>query len=152
MEPRPRHQRQTNKMFSAIAAAPAVPLFSFVVVAIFMLVEARRAAMNERAQRSNGGIEPSEDVYALMQIAYPGIFIAMVVEGVIRGVTVDGWLAAGVVIFAAAKLLKWWAIATLGPFWTFRVIVVPNSSSVNRGPYRMLRHPNYVAVVGEIIG
>jgi methyltransferase len=137
-------------MFSA---STAFPLVWFVVVAIFMITEARRAAANERAQRSRGGIEPSDDVYQLMQIAYPGIFVAMLVEGALRGVTFTGGpFVAGLTIFVAAKALKWWAISELGPLWTFRVIVVPGSLSVETGPYRIMRHPNYVAVVGEIVG
>ena len=55
-------------------------------------------------------------------------------------------------VFAAAKALKWWAIVALGPFWTFRVVVVPDAALVSRGPYRWLRHPNYVGVVGELAG
>jgi methyltransferase len=61
-------------------------------------------------------------------------------------------LAAGVAVFAIAKALKWWAIAALGVAWTFRVIVVPDATLVAGGPYRFLRHPNYVAVVGEFVG
>ena len=140
-------------MFSASSASSAFPLIGFVVVAFFMIAEARRAAANERTQRSRGGIEPSDDVYQLMQIAYPGIFVAMLVEGAARRVTVaGGWFLAGLTIFMAAKALKWWAISELGPLWTFRVIVVPGSPSVDTGPYRIMRHPNYVAVVGEIVG
>lgn len=133
-------------------ATSAFPVLFFAIVATSMLLEARRAAANERAQRSRGGIEPSDDVYQLMQIAYPGIFVAMLAEGALGGVTLGGWFVAGLAIFAAAKVLKWWAIAALGPLWTFRVIVVPGSTSVATGPYRIMRHPNYVAVVGEIIG
>ena len=59
---------------------------------------------------------------------------------------------AGAAVFAAAKILKWWAIATLGRFWTFRVIVVPGAPLVTRGPYRAMRHPNYVGVMGELVG
>jgi methyltransferase len=57
---------------------------------------------------------------------------------------------AGLALFAAAKALKWWAIVTLGPSWTFRVIVVPGAPRVVGGPYAYLRHPNYVAVVLEL--
>ena len=53
------------------------------------------------------------------------------------------------VIVLLAQALRWWCIATLGHQWNTRVIVVPGLTLVRRGPYRLLRHPNYVAVVLE---
>lgn len=128
-----------------------VPLIVLLAVSCAMVVEAARAASNERIQRARGGIEPPDDVYGMMRVAYPAAFLAMVAEGVYRGGPSAPLAAAGVVLFLAAKALKWWAILTLGPCWTFRVIVVPGASLVARGPYRLLRHPNYVAVVGELM-
>ena len=128
-----------------------VPILAAVVFG-FMLVEARRAARNEQAQRDNGGIEPPGDVYRWMQIAYPAAFGAMFLEGALREPLPPLVLAAGAVVFTLAKALKWWAILTLGRFWTFRVIVVPGAALVRHGPYRFLRHPNYVGVVGELVG
>jgi methyltransferase len=124
----------------------------FVVIAGAMLAEARRATANERQQRARGGIEPTHDVYALMQVAYPGVFLTMLCEGLFRSAPPTDVIVAGSALFAAGKLLKWWAVATLGPFWTFRVIVVPGSQAVTTGPYRWMRHPNYVGVCGELIG
>jgi methyltransferase len=117
-----------------------------------MLLEAQRAARNERAQRARGGIEPSDDVYKMMRVAYPAAFLAMLGEGAVRGGVPATALVAGATLFVLAKALKWWAILTLGPFWTFRVIVVPGAPLVASGPYRWLRHPNYVGVVGELAG
>ena len=117
-----------------------------------MLIEARRAARNERAQRARGGLEPHGDVYELMRIVYPGAFLAMLAEGAARGAPGRGVLLGGALVFATGKALKWWAILALGPFWTFRVIVVPGASLVARGPYRWVRHPNYVGVLGELVG
>jgi methyltransferase len=122
------------------------------IVAVPMLVEAARAARNERGQLARGGVEPRDDVYELMRIAYPASFLAMIAEAVLRGGSIPRTLPAGLAVFAAAKALKWWAILTLGPSWTFRVIVVPGMPRVVRGPYKFLRHPNYVGVVLELLG
>lgn len=122
------------------------------VVAAFMVVEAQRAAGNERRQRGRGGIEPARDVYRLMQIAYPGVFIAMVAEGALRPGPSLTTFVEGALLFAVGKALKWWAIVTLGERWTFRVIVVPGAPLVTVGPYRVMRHPNYVGVLGELVG
>jgi methyltransferase len=117
-----------------------------------MIIEARLAAANERTQRLRGGIEPPGDVYRVMRMAYPGAFILMVAEGAVCGGPTPQTFAAGIVVFGAAKALKWWAICTLGSSWTFRVIVVPHVPLVRSGPYRFARHPNYIAVVGELVG
>jgi len=115
-----------------------------------MLAEAWLAARNERKQRARGGIEPPGDVYRLMRVAYPTAFAAMIAEGVWD--PAHAWWVTGLALFAAAKALKWWAVGTLGQAWTFRVIVRPAVPLVVGGPYRVLRHPNYVAVVGELVG
>jgi methyltransferase len=51
----------------------------------------------------------------------------------------------------SAQLLRYWAISTLGERWNVRVIVLPGAPPVTSGPYRFVRHPNYVAVVLEIL-
>jgi methyltransferase len=117
-----------------------------------MLIEARRAARNERGQLARGGIEPRDDVYAVMRVAYPALFAMMILEGVLRGVPARRWFDLGLAAFAAGKAIKWWAILSLGDAWTFRVIVVPGAALVRRGLYRFLRHPNYVGVVLELAG
>ena len=126
-------------------------LVAFLVFAP-MIVEARRAANNERAQFARGGVEPRDDVYPAMRVVYPGMFVGMLIEGALRGAPPAPLACAGLVVFVVGKGIKWWAIRALGPAWTFRVIVVPGASLVSRGPYRYIRHPNYLGVVGEIVG
>lgn len=123
-----------------------------VVAFVPMLLETWLSATNERRLRGAGAIEPADDVYALMQIAYPGSFVAMIGEAWWRGSTLTTIAIAGAAIFVAAKLLKYWAIATLGKRWTFRVLVPPGSQRTLHGPYVKLRHPNYIGVMGEIVG
>jgi len=117
-----------------------------------MLVEAARARRNERAQKARGGLEPADDVYNVMRIVYPAAFLAMLAEGAARGPGAAAIVVTGLAIFTAAKIIKWSAIVALGRCWTFRVIVVPGDRLVASGPYRCLRHPNYVGVIGELIG
>src|SRR6266853_1097921 len=98
-----------------------------------MLVEAARARRNELAQRARGGIEPQDDVYNIMRVVYPAAFLAMLWEAAARRATSSGStaiVAVGVAVFAAAKIIKWSAILTLGQCWTFRVIVVPGDALV----------------------
>jgi len=121
------------------------------IVFVPMLVEARLARRNERAQLGRGGVEPPGDVYRTMRVAYPAAFLSMLAERAVRGEPPGALVVGGLVLFGLAKGLKWWAIVTLGPRWTFRVIVVPGMPLVSRGPYRRLRHPNYVAVAGELV-
>jgi methyltransferase len=127
-------------------------LLVFLVVFVPMLIEARRAASNEIAQRERGGIEAQGDVYNAMRLAYPAAFLFMIVEGALRGDVPVALATTGFVLFVAAKALKWWAILTLGSAWTFRVIVVPGAPLVASGPYQFIPHPNYVAVLGELLG
>ena len=117
-----------------------------------MLFEARLSARNERTLRVHGAFEPANDVFRWMQVVYPAAFAAMTLESYFRTHERDRVLVAGLALFAAAKALKYWAIATLGPRWTFRVLVPPRSVRVTHGPYRFVRHPNYIGVMGELAG
>lgn len=118
-----------------------------------MLLEARRSRANEAALRRRGAVEPRDDVYRVMQLAYPACFLAMIGEALLwRGATPPPTLAAGALVFSCGKLLKYWAIGTLGQRWTFRVLVPPDSVRLARGPYRFMQHPNYVGVAGEMLG
>ena len=134
-----------------VTPAPAVPL-TFALVFVPMIGEAIVSARHDRALRANGAIEPAGDVYRIMQLAYPGCFLALLAEGAWRAAPWDAMSAAGLAMFVAAKALKYWAIASLGARWTFRVLVPPASTPIRSGPYQWLNHPNYMAVAGELIG
>jgi len=129
-----------------------VSAVALLLVLVVMLFEAKLSRANERRLRTQGAFEPPDDVYRAMQLLYPGAFVAMAIEGALAGPAPGLTTAIGGLVLLAGKALKFWAITSLGPRWTFRVLVPPGGSLVTRGPYRRLRHPNYVGVIGELIG
>jgi methyltransferase len=135
-----------------VTAAAVVSLVSLAVVGIAMLGELRVSLSHERVLLRDGAIEPPDPVYATMRWAYPATFVTMAVEGSIGVPAPLPVAVAGFLVFVVAKALKYWAIASLGTRWTFRVLVLPGAPLVTSGPYRWFRHPNYIGVVGELVG
>jgi methyltransferase len=99
---------------------------------------------------SRGGRESGQGHYPFMVVLHSGLLVGMLVEAWVRRPDVAGALAwPMLVLVVLSQALRWWCIRTLGPAWNTRVIVVPGLERVTRGPYRLLPHPNYVAVVVE---
>ena len=99
---------------------------------------------------SRGGVEFGRAHYPAMVALHTGLLAGAVAEVWLLDrpfVPPLGWLMLALVV--ASQALRWWCIATLGQQWNTRVIVVPGLALVSRGPYRWLRHPNYVAVAVE---
>jgi methyltransferase len=133
--------------------SPAAAIAAITTLAALLIMggEAVLSSFNERQLRARGAIEPEGDVIGLMRWLYPGVFIAMGVEGALTGPAPPNVLMGGLALFGVAKALKVWAISSLGPRWSYRVLVVPGEPLVTSGPYRFISHPNYLAVAGEIV-
>jgi methyltransferase len=139
-----------------------IPVLALMVVLATMLGELWLSKRNERILLARGAVAPPDRVFVTMRWAYPSVFAVMGVEGLLRAAGFGWWIgdtlrpgwwtASGAALFALAKILKYWAIATLGERWTYRVFILPGAPLVGAGPYRWMRHPNYVGVVGELIG
>jgi methyltransferase len=133
--------------------SPAIAIAVLTVVAALLMMggELVLSQFNERQLRAKGAVEPPGDVIATMRWVYPLSFVAMGVEGAIVGPSPASILIGGLVLFGLAKALKVWAIASLGPRWSYRVLILPGAPLVTSGPYRYLAHPNYLAVAGEMV-
>jgi methyltransferase len=123
-------------------------LAMLIVERIFELNLARR---NARRAFDRGAIEVGQVHYRVM-VAFHALFIvSCVVETAFFPHTLPSiiaWLALAAEICAQA--LRYWAVSTLGDRWNTRIVVTPEREPVTTGPYRFMRHPNYLAVVIEI--
>lgn len=97
-----------------------------------------------------GGVESGRRHFPVMIVLHTALLAGCVAEPLLAHRAfqpVFGTVM--VVVVVAANALRYWCVATLGPRWTARVIVVPGLAPVRSGPYRWFSHPNYVAVVIE---
>jgi methyltransferase len=127
-------------------------LYSVLVflVGLERLAELVVSKRNAEWSFARGGVESGRSHFPYMVLLHSGLLVACVLEVWLGGRTflpVLGWPMLALVV--AAQALRWWCILTLGPRWNTRVIVVPGLPLVTAGPYRWLRHPNYLAVIAE---
>lgn len=106
------------------------------------LVLARR---NTARLRAEGAVEFGAGHYPVMVTLHAAWWLALAWFGHDRPVNL-GWLA----LFVLLQAARVWVIASLGGRWTTRVMVLPGAEVVARGPYRWLKHPNYLVVALEI--
>ena len=111
-----------------------------------LVVSTRNAAWS----RERGGIETGRGHFPFMVVLHTALLVGALVEAWARRPDVPSVLAWSMLaLVIASQALRWWCISTLGRRWNTRVIVVPGLPPVTSGPYRLFRHPNYVAVVIE---
>ncbi len=116
------------------------------LVALQRLVEVAYAERNTRALLARGAVEVGRAHYPMI-VALHAAWLAAIVVFLPPDATIH-WIALGA--FVLLQLARVWVIATLGPFWTTRIITLEGAPLVRRGPYRFVRHPNYLVVAGEI--
>lgn len=133
--------------------APATLLHGYLVLlAGERLVELVVSSRNARRALAAGGVEAGRGHYPAMVVFHAGFLVACAAEPLLWP---RPWPPAAALAALAAALLaqglRWWAIASLGGRWTTRIVVLPGAPPVTGGPYRWLRHPNYLAVAVELL-
>jgi methyltransferase len=129
----------------------AVLLFLAVgIVSLQRLLELGLSHRHERILRARGAVERGRGHYPLLVGLHVLWLLSTLVEGLLRGPSIPAWWPIPLALFLLAQPLRYWAILSLGEYWNTRVLVVPGTTLVGRGPYRYFPHPNYVVVVVEI--
>jgi methyltransferase len=126
--------------YTLLIAAIAIERFAELVV----------SKRNLAWSRERGGAEFGAGHHPTMVVLHVGLLVGCLVEPMVadrRFIPSLGWPMLAMVV--AAQVLRWWCIITLGQQWNTRVVIIPDAPRVTGGPYRMISHPNYVAVVVE---
>lgn len=120
--------------------------FILALVALQRIVELVYAQRNTERLLAGGGVETGASHYPLIVLLHAAWLITMAV--VIAPYTPPNWWLIG--LYVLLQPLRIWTIATLGRYWTTRIVTVPGAPLIRGGPYRIFRHPNYVVVCAEI--
>lgn len=122
------------------------PQLVVALVALQRLLELVHARRNTQTLRARGGVEHGARHYPLFVLLHAGWLLALFLLTP-AGAPVH-WPLVGLLVLLQAA--RFWVLHALGPYWTTRVITLAHVPLVRRGPYRWLRHPNYVIVTLEI--
>jgi methyltransferase len=117
---------------------------AYLVVA--RLIELFHAQSNTRRLLASGAVEHGRSHYPLI-VALHALWIAALLVAVPRYASPDMILLG---LFGLLQIARVWVIASLGRYWTTRILTLPSAPLVRRGPYRFIRHPNYLVVALEI--
>jgi methyltransferase len=117
------------------------------LVALQRLLELRYADRNTRALLARGAVETGAAHYPFFILLHGSWLICTTIVAIATRAPTNWWLIGFFGLLQAGRV---WVIATLGPYWTTRLISMPGAPLVRSGPFRFVRHPNYLIVTIEI--
>ncbi len=123
----------------------------YLILVLQRLIELAIAKKNENWMLQQGAVEFGKKHYrsiVLMHVLFFAFFLAeKIIEN--RGLSPAWpWL---LLLFILLQILRGWAILSLGRYWNTKILVVPNADIVQKGPYRFIKHPNYLVVTLELL-
>jgi methyltransferase len=127
-----------------------VPRWYITLLGLVGIERLRELAISRRNSRTAGGPPSASGTYPVIVAAHVGLLVLPPIEIAFARRKIQRrtlWLA---LVFAATGL-RWWSISTLGAAWNVRAQVPEGFAPVTHGPYRYIRHPNYLALIVEFV-
>ncbi|MBD7985534.1 isoprenylcysteine carboxyl methyltransferase family protein [Sporosarcina sp. Sa2YVA2] len=121
------------------------------IVIIQRLVELFIAKRNEKWMKRQGAFEAGASHYPYMVAMHVLFFISLIMEVIVLDRELSPVWPLFLAIFLLAQVLRVWCLTSLGKYWNTKIVVLPNAKVVRKGPYKWIRHPNYVIVATELI-
>ncbi len=125
-------------------------LIAYAIIALVILQRAGELVLanrNTQKLKAQGGVEIAAGQYRFIVLLHMAWLMAVLWLIPTPVVIYWGWIG----VFLLLQAARVWVIVSLGPYWTTRIISLPDVPLVKRGPYRFVRHPNYLVVAGEIL-
>jgi len=133
-----------------VSATPFALCFIALVVCQ-RLIELAVARRHTRILEAQGAIQIGRRQYRWFIVLHAAFFAALTAEVLAHPILPTRLHATWLALFLGAQLLRLWAMRSLGVFWNTRILVMENAEPIAKGPYRWIRHPNYLAVTIELI-
>jgi methyltransferase len=125
-------------------------IFYFILVFVILqrLVEIQIAKRNEKWMLAKGAYEVGASHYPWMILLHISFFISLLIEVNYKSIFSPNYVL--LLVFFLLQLLRVWCLVSLGKFWNTKIIILPGTNVVVKGPYSYIRHPNYLVVCLEI--
>lgn len=115
------------------------------------LIELYIARQNERWMLQHGAIIYGQNHYPYMILLHVGFFLFFIIEVVISGEGPIRFWPILLSVFFLLQFARYWVIISLGKYWNTKIIVLPNTTLIRNGPFRFIKHPNYMIVTLELL-
>lgn len=127
----------------------------FLIFLVFIIsqrfAELFMAKSNECWMKERGAREYGRGHYRFMVLIHVGFFIFLIVETLMAGRPLNPYWPFFLTLFILVQLGRVWVISSLGRFWNTKIIVLPGAKTVKKGPFKYIKHPNYLIVTIELL-
>ena len=127
--------------------------FTLVIAVVIMqrFVELFVAKRNEKWMLRQGAFEVGARHYPLMVMMHAAFFLSLLLEVSIVDPGLSPFWTVLLALFLIAQIARVWCLTSLGKFWNTKILILPGANVVQKGPYKFMRHPNYVIVTTELL-
>lgn len=126
--------------------------FLLITFVIFQrLVELIIAKRNEKWILQNGGYEVGASHYPFMILLHSSFFLALLSETIILKTEISAIWGFLLPLFLLIQIGRIWCLQSLGKFWNTKILILPGATIIKKGPYKKIRHPNYLIVTMELL-
>lgn len=108
------------------------------------------AKRNEKWMKANGAIEVGQEHYKYIVLLHFLFFISFLIEVSHYDNNISPIWPAFLALFALTQILRVWCMKSLGRFWNTKILIMPNVAVISSGPYKYIKHPNYLVVALEL--